>query len=100
MAGGANNQLADEDTDGRALIERGILYAPDFLINGGGITNVYYEHTGNYNRQKVMEQTERIYDTCQVVWDRAERNDITPQASAMQLALQRINDIGKVKLPY
>lgn len=100
VAGGANNQLADEDTDGRALIERGILYAPDFLINGGGITNVYYEHTGNYNRQKVMEQTERIYDTCQVVWDRAERNDITPQASAMQLALQRINDIGKVKLPY
>ncbi|MEQ8714383.1 MAG: leucine dehydrogenase, partial [Cyclobacteriaceae bacterium] len=82
------------------LMERGILYAPDFLINGGGITNVYYEHTGNYNRQKVMEQTERIYSTCHAVWDQAEADNITPQASAMKLALQRINDIGKVKLPY
>lgn len=100
VAGGANNQLADEDVDGRALIDRGILYAPDFLINGGGITNVYYEHTGNYNRQKVMEQTERIYSTCHAVWDQAEADNITPQASAMKLALQRINDIGKVKLPY
>ncbi|MEQ9299683.1 MAG: Glu/Leu/Phe/Val dehydrogenase [Cyclobacteriaceae bacterium] len=100
VAGGANNQLADEEVDGRALIEKGILYAPDFLINGGGITNVYYEHTGNYNRQKVMEQTERIYSTCHAVWDQAELDNITPQASAMKLALQRINDIGKVKLPY
>ncbi len=100
VAGGANNQLADEAIDGRALMERGILYAPDFLINGGGITNVYYEHTGNYNRQKVMEQTERIYSTCHAVWDQAEADNITPQASAMKLALQRINDIGKVKLPY
>lgn len=100
VAGGANNQLADEEIDGRALIDQGILYAPDFLINGGGITNVYYEHIGNYNRQKVIEQTDRIYDTCHRVWDQAEAENITPQASAMKLALQRINDIGKVKLPY
>lgn len=100
VAGGANNQLADEPTHGRMLIDRGILYAPDFLINGGGITNVYYEQQGNYNKQKVMEQTERIYDTCKSVWYLCEQEDITPQEAAMKLAIKRINDMGKVKLAF
>lgn len=100
IAGGANNQLADEMRHGRALIDKGILYAPDFLINGGGITNVYYEHIGNYNRDVVYQQTERIYETTLKVFEVAEKKGITPQESAMELAIKRINDIGKIKLPY
>jgi leucine dehydrogenase len=100
VAGGANNQLKNEKIHGQMLIDRGILYAPDFLINGGGITNVYYEHTGNYNREKVMQQTERIYDTALSVWALSEKEGITPQEGAMKIALKRINDMGKVKLAY
>jgi leucine dehydrogenase len=100
IAGGANNQLAEELRHGRMLIEKGILYAPDFLINGGGITNVYYEQIGNYNREVVYQQTERIYETTLKVFDLAEKKGITPQEAAMDLAIARINDIGKIKLSY
>lgn len=100
IAGGANNQLAEELKHGRMLIEKGILYAPDFLINGGGITNVYYEQIGNYNREVVYQQTERIYETTLKVFDLAEKKGITPQEGAMDLAIARINDIGKIKLSY
>ncbi|MCR9250297.1 MAG: leucine dehydrogenase [bacterium] len=100
VAGGANNQLDDEVKHGRMLIDRNILYAPDFLINSGGITNVYYEQQGNYNRDRVYAQTERIYEVCSEVLNFAEANDITSHESAMRLAVKRINDIGKVKLAY
>ncbi len=100
VAGGANNQLADERVHGQKLIDRGILYAPDFLINSGGITNVYNEHTGNYNRERVMGQVEKIYDRLLEVWDLAEKDGISPQEAAMKIALLRIQNIGKVKLPY
>ncbi len=100
VAGGANNQLDKEEANGRMLMARGIAYAPDFLINSGGITNVYYEQQGNYNRDRVYNQTERIYDICTDVLNYSEKNDVTPQEAAMKLALKRINDIGKVKLAY
>lgn len=100
VAGAANNQLDDEDTHARLLKEKGIIYAPDFLINSGGITNVYYEQQGNYNRERVYEQTERIYEVCLEVLDYAESNNITTHTAALQLALNRINEIGKIKLAY
>jgi len=50
VAGAANNQLADENIQGPALMKMGITYAPDFLINAGGLINVYQEHVG-YNRE-------------------------------------------------
>lgn len=100
VAGAANNQLDEEDTDARKLKERGIIYAPDFLINSGGITNVYYEQQGNYSKQRVYEQTERIYDVCQEVLTLAENDNMTTHKAALQLALSRINDVGRVKLAY
>lgn len=100
VAGGANNQLDEEIRDGQRLIEQGITYAPDFLINSGGITNVYYEQQGNYNRDRVFAQTERIYDICQDVLAHAESNSITSQEAAMDLAKKRIEDIGKIKLTF
>ena len=99
VAGGANNQLLNEEKHGRMLIEKGIVYGPDFLINGGGITNVYYEFLGNYNREQVMIQTERIYNTTIEVIDHAAKSDMTPQAAAIEIANRRIAAIGKNKLP-
>lgn len=100
VAGGANNQLDDEARHGAMLKNQGIIYAPDFLINSGGITNVYYEMQGNYNKERVMTQTERIYEVCLEVIEYAEKNDVTTHKAALDLALRRIEQIGKVKLSF
>ena len=100
VAGGANNQLDEEIRDGQRLIEQGITYAPDFLINSGGITNVYYEQQGSYNKERVYAQTERIYEVCQEVLAYADTNKITTQEAAMKVAKKRIEDIGKIKLTF
>ncbi len=100
VSGGANNQLDDEELHGQKLMDQGILYAPDFLINSGGITNVYYEQQGNYNRERVMSQTERIYDVCLDVIEYASKNQVTTHKAALDLALNRIEKVGKVKLSH
>ncbi len=95
----ANNQLADENIHGPALVERGIIYAPDFLINAGGLINVASEVHGG-NRQSVMTQTERIYDFTTQVLARAEQEGSHPQAAAIRQAEERIAAIGKVKSTF
>ena len=61
VAGGANNQLS-EDAGGDELQRRGILYAPDYIINAGGIINVSAEIGSEYNLDRAGEKTERIYE--------------------------------------
>ncbi len=100
VAGGANNQLLDETKHGNMLIDMGIVYAPDFLINGGGITNIYYDYIANYNKELVMKQVENIYETCLSVFDKSENENITPQEAAMAIAANRIAAIGNNKLSY
>ncbi|NBW35095.1 MAG: Glu/Leu/Phe/Val dehydrogenase [Cytophagia bacterium] len=63
VAGAANNQLKEELKHGYMLKDKSITYAPDFLINAGGLINVYNEHLGNYNRKRALEQAEKIYTT-------------------------------------
>ncbi len=96
VAGAANNQLAIEHIHGPMLKEKGILYAPDFLINAGGLINVYSEHTG-YNRENAMRDTEKIYDTLLEIYKTADRENIHTQAAATELAEKRVNDIMQVK---
>lgn len=100
VAGAANNQLADEVKHGNMLIDKGIILAPDFLINAGGLINVYAEFLGGYKREIAYQQAEKIYDTCINILDKAEAEGITSQEAAMQMALKRISDMGKVKLSY
>ena len=100
VAGGANNQLLREERHGHMLIDKGIVYAPDFLINGGGIVNVYHEYLGNYNRENVMATTENIYETTLQVLAHADKNDMTPQQAAMDMAKLRIEAIGKINLSF
>lgn len=100
VAGAANNQLADEKRHGRMLVERGILYAPDFLINSGGLINVAAEFEGNYQQERAYQKAEKVYDICKNIFIKAEEEQITTQQAAMDMALKRIEDMGKVKLPY
>ena len=98
VAGGANNQLKDEQKHGSMLKDRNIIYAPDFLINSGGIANVYHEYLGSYNKERVLASTEHIYDVCLDVLNHSEENDLSAHEAALALALKRIEDVGKVKL--
>ena len=98
VAGAANNQLAVEAKHSAMLSDHGIIYAPDFLINSGGIANVYHEYLGNHNEERVKVSTEHIYDVCTNVLNHAEENKIGSHEAALELALQRIDKVGKVKL--
>ncbi len=100
VAGAANNQLEEEALHAGMLAERDILYAPDFLINSGGITNVYYELVGNFNKERVQAQTSRIYEVTLDVFKHAKENNITTHKAALQIALNRIESVGKTKLGY
>jgi leucine dehydrogenase len=99
IAGCANNQLRDEKIHGPALIEKGIVYAPDFLINAGGLINVYSELIG-YNRESAYAQTERIYGYTSDIFELAEKEGIHNQAAAMKMAEKRIQSIGKVRSTF
>jgi len=89
IAGAANNQLADEVVHGQMVKEKGMVYAPDFLINAGGLINVYSEING-YNRDKSLDQTKKIYDTTLEILLKAEQEDITTHQAALAIAEQRI----------
>ena len=94
IAGAANNQLANENVHGPILQDRGIVYAPDFLINAGGIINVYGE-IANYGKEEAMRRTENIYNTTLEIFDYAVKNNFTPQKAAMAIAENRIEQRRK-----
>ena len=90
IAGAANNQLADEIKHGRLLRERGIAYAPDFLINAGGIINVYAELEG-YGKDEIIRKTENIYNTTLDIFNLSQKEDITTHRAAFNIAQNRID---------
>lgn len=89
IAGGANNQLASPGMDG-ALKERGMLYAPDYVINGGGIINVAAEISGHYSRDWVMSKLDILIDTLGQVLDNALQLDQPTNHVAERIARERI----------
>lgn len=96
IAGAANNQLENEDIHGDMLVDKGIIYAPDFLINAGGLINVYSEWTG-YNHENAIRDTERIYDTLESIFSVADEKGMHTQAAATHLAEKRVQDIMRVQ---
>jgi leucine dehydrogenase len=90
VAGAANNQLEDEQRHGRLLLDRGIVYVPDFLINAGGLINIHTEVYHTYSCELAYQHVERIYDTCLEVLNASERKHISPSVVAEQLAEERI----------
>jgi len=97
IVGAANNQLACEERDGRLLLEKGILYLPDFLVNAGGIINAATElDKGFFNKKNlVKEHTEQLYYLyiCLDVLDRAEQQKLPTQNIAKEIALERIQSV-------
>jgi leucine dehydrogenase len=88
VAGSANNQLARPE-HGKALAARGILYAPDYVINAGGIINIAHEGAG-YDRERAFAHVARIGETLREVFGRAEAERIPTSEAADRLALARL----------
>lgn len=88
VAGGANNQLLEE-RHGDELQRRGILYAPDYVANAGGVINVYGEVVG-WDAQRALDKADDIYDTILKVFDIAESKTIPTYEAADRLAEQRL----------
>ena len=89
IAGGANNQLIVPEM-GEFLRRKGILYAPDYVINGGGIINVAAEISGNYSRDWVDGKLDTLIETLGSVLDRALETDTPTNLIADQIAMERI----------
>lgn len=89
VAGAANNQLEDEVRHGQMLRDKNIAYAPDFLINAGGIINVYAE-IAKFTRAEIMEKTANIYHTTLEIFALADNKNIPTQAAAIAIAEARI----------
>ena len=88
IAGAANNQLAD-DRIADLLAARGILWAPDFVVNAGGLINIAEELTG-YDAATARRRVRGIADTLRQIFDDAESMGATPLTAAMELARKRL----------
>lgn len=87
IAGAANNQLAEE-RHGEELLRRGILYAPDYVINAGGIVDVSYERNG-FDRDKMIRHVDGIYDTLLEVFERSRDEQLPTGVVADHIAEER-----------
>lgn len=96
IAGAANNQLDNERLHGQRLVEKDILYCPDYVINAGGIINVYNEMIG-YNEDKAFKQVNNIYDTLLAIFDIAQQQSITTNDASKRLADERIMKVRMSK---
>jgi len=96
IVGSANNQLATV-ADAERIAERDILYAPDFVVNAGGLINVSEELTG-YAIEKAAAHIDKIYDNTLRVLEASRERRVTPNVAAVDLAEERINEIGNLRL--
>jgi leucine dehydrogenase len=90
ICGAANNQLKDEKIDGDAVMQRGIIYAPDFLVNAGGVINCYTETIGEYSKENSIKLIDPIYDKVMEIVDYSSKNNINTQQAAIAIATDRI----------
>jgi len=89
VAGAANNQLENEQQHSKLLKSKGIFYCPDYVINAGGLINVYNEMIG-YEEDKALKQLNGIYDSLLEIFNIAKQQDITNFEAAQKLAEERI----------
>ncbi|WP_027724362.1 Leu/Phe/Val dehydrogenase [Tuberibacillus calidus] len=98
IAGSANNQLKDE-RHGDIIHEKGIVYAPDYVINAGGVINVADELMG-YNRERAMKKVEGLYDNLMKIFAISEKEGIPTYKAADHLAEQRINALKNTRSTF
>ena len=99
VAGGANNQLEDEETHGKLLYDKNILYAPDYVINAGGLINVANELEG-YRQDRAMKQAENIYNILQQVFLVSKNKNISTNEASKEIAMERLKSISKIRNIY
>ncbi|MCX6123972.1 MAG: Glu/Leu/Phe/Val dehydrogenase family protein, partial [Proteobacteria bacterium] len=95
IAGGANNQLLDENKHGKLLRDKKILYAPDYVINAGGLINVYNELRG-YNAELARKQAAGIYETLLQVFQDADKQGISTHAASNAFAERRLSSVRSI----
>jgi leucine dehydrogenase len=100
IAGAANNQLLDEEKHGQMLKDKNILYAPDYLINAGGVINVYFEVINEYSRERVTEKAKNIYNILLDVYEIADEDNIMTAEAAARFAEKRLNTMRHVHQNY
>ncbi len=93
VAGSANNQLA-EPRHGVELMRRGVLYAPDYVINAGGVINISHEGP-DYDKQAAIDHVARIFDTLREIFGRAEAAGISTSEAADRLAKERLTKVSE-----
>ena len=98
IAGSANNQLA-QSKHGKALHELGIVYAPDYVINAGGVINVADELYG-YNRDRALKRVESIYSSLEKIFTISKKQDIPTYLAANRLAEERIARVAKSRSQF
>ena len=99
IAGAANNVLKNPDMHAKELLHRGILYAPDYAINAGGLINVYNE-LDDYNRERAFSQAEAIYDILMDIFYKSDKENIPTTIASDRKAEERINKIASLKSFY
>ncbi len=98
IAGAANNQLKEE-RHGDQIHEMGMIYAPDYVINAGGVINVADELYG-YNRERAMKKVETIYDNIERVFEISKRDNIPSYVAANRMAEERINRLSQSRSTF
>jgi glutamate dehydrogenase/leucine dehydrogenase len=96
VVGSANNQLAEPE-DAERLHARDILYGPDFVVNAGGLINVSEELAG-YTVDKAAAHIDRIFDNVLRILEASRERGVTPHVAAVDLAQERISEIGNLRL--
>jgi leucine dehydrogenase len=97
IAGAANNQLKDETIHGKEVMDKGIIYAPDYMLNAGGVINCFAE-VDNRTAEWAMEKAGQIYDTTLNIINGSKEKNIPTYAIANKMAEDRIKDANKVAL--
>jgi len=95
VCGGANNQLEHPGVE-KLLDERGILYAPDYVVNSGGVIQVADEIEG-FDFERAKARVARIFETTRQIFELAERDGVPPAVAADHLAERRITDVGRLR---
>jgi valine dehydrogenase (NAD+) len=98
IAGGANNQLAHPGIE-KLLAERGVLYAPDYVVNAGGVIQVADEIAG-FNFERAKQRAAQIYDTTRQILDVAQAEGVPPAVAADRLAERRMAEISRLRTLY
>ncbi|OGT97785.1 MAG: hypothetical protein A2298_03240 [Gammaproteobacteria bacterium RIFOXYB2_FULL_38_6] len=100
VSGAANNILADEEKHGKKLQKKGILYAPDFVVNAGGLLDVASEFFHVHQLEFLKTKVEEIYQTTLAIFETADQKNMPSNLAAIHLAKERIEAVRQVKNIY